>query len=84
MAHRTGAPFPSTAGPANDGSPEPHPIEVVIGRGTGREPHPRLGPLGTSQGPANPTSPQKTEKRMMGSAKLCAVIARPAEMDPGG
>lgn len=44
--------------------------------------HPRLGPLGTNQGAATPTSPQKAEKRTSGSAKLCAVMASPLRSAP--
>lgn len=37
--------------------------------------YPRLGPLGTNQGPAMPMRPQNVVKMMTGRAKECAVMA---------
>lgn len=37
--------------------------------------YPRLGPLGTNQGPAMPMRPQNVVKTMTGRAKECAVMA---------
>ena len=41
-----------------------------------RDPYPRLGPLGTNQGPAMPMRPQNVVKMTTGRAKECAVMAR--------
>lgn len=63
------------------GKASPRPFPSLPSGPAGRT-HPRLGPLGTNHGAAMPTRPQKAEKRTMGSAKLCAVMAAPAAAHP--
>lgn len=53
--------------------------------GPARHPYPRLGPLGTNQGPAMPMRPQNVVKMTTGRAKECAVMAsagRPGRAQP--
>lgn len=52
------------------------PREGSAGRPGPRVPYPRLGPLGTNQGPAMPMRPQNVVKMMTGRAKELAVMAR--------
>lgn len=75
--HRDDHPGETPALAREGPAPEPR-------RGTpqGAPTHPRFGPLGTNQGAAMPTRPQKAEKRTSGSAKLCAVMAAPHRTAP--